>query len=312
MNSECPICKTLIINKPSIWKKLKGLSTCSRKCRGEYLRSYYRGNKNPNSKYQTNIAKFFGYKTLEIRSSAKKRKLECNITDNFLELLFNKQNGLCYYTSVPLKLVSNKETFKGLNQPDLDVLSVDRINSSLGYLENNVVLACNAVNKMKGSSSEIDFKNFLNFTNLQKSGCLLQVKKLTSDALLPQKNKLGDVGYDLFVHKVEDCGTYIKVYSGISIQPTIGFYLQMYPRSSIYKRNLFLANSVGICDNLYTGEYMGIFYKTKDYDPEKDIFIKGERFAQVVVAKYELVEIEEVNSLWEGGRGSLGFGSSGA
>ncbi len=312
MNKNCPVCNKEIYNKPSVWKKLKGLATCSRTCRGEYLRQYYLGNKNPNSKYKTPIETYFANKTTNIRSSAKKRKLDCNISNNFLLNQFEKQNGLCYYTSIPLKLTSTRDDkFSGEDQADMDVLSVDRLDSSKGYLEENIVLCCNGINKMKGNVNTEGLKKFLEFITLQKNNCKIDCKKLTPDAILPQKNKLGDAGYDLFVNRVEDCGHYLKIYSGLALQPSVGWYLQMYPRSSIYKKNLWLANSVGVCDNLYTGEYTGIFLKTKDYNPEKDIFIKGDRFAQIVPTKYEVVTFVEGNSLFEEGRGNNGYGSSG-
>jgi len=290
---------------------MKGLSTCSKKCRSSYLKQYYVGHKNPNNKYKTPIEKFFALKYSNLKSSAKKRKLDFNLTPGYLLELFEKQNGLCYYTGVPLKLTSDNDTFHSKNQPDLDCLSFDRRDNDKGYTQGNVVLTCNGLNKLKGAATEVDFINFLHFVTLEKSNCQLSIKKLRENCKLPMKNTLGDVGYDLFVDKVEDCGSYLKVYSGIAIQPSVGWYLQMYPRSSIYKKHLLLANSVGVCDNLYTGEYIGIFYKTSEYNSEKDRFNIGERFAQIVPNKYEMVEIVEVDEFFEGGRSTSGWGSSG-
>lgn len=50
--ARCIVCGTLIVRKPSYWLRLhKGPPSCSLKCRGEYLKTKYLGNANPNARY---------------------------------------------------------------------------------------------------------------------------------------------------------------------------------------------------------------------------------------------------------------------
>ena len=135
----------------------------------------------------------------------------------------------------------------------------------------------------------------------------LKVKKLYDDAELPSRVFDTDAGWDLFTHHIEDCGFYIKVYTGIAIEPDYDYYTTLYPRSSIYKYGLMLYNSIGLIDFSYRGEIIGILYKTADYSQPG----VGARLLQLVVQKSIPSEIIEVEQLTETKRGTGGLGSSG-
>lgn len=140
-----------------------------------------------------------------------------------------------------------------------------------------------------------------------KFDLITKVKLLDENMSLPFKKDYNDAGYDLSVSRLEDCGNYIKVYTGISIEPELGFYFMMVPRSSIYKKGLFLANSCAIIDNGYRGEIIGIFYKSNSYKlPEI-----GERVLQLIPQRQIQVEFVEANELSDTNRGEGGFGSTG-
>jgi hypothetical protein len=49
------------------------------------------------------------------------------------------QMGICAYTGIKMTTLPNTPYS----------VSVERINSSIGYTENNTILVCNAINKMK-------------------------------------------------------------------------------------------------------------------------------------------------------------------
>ena len=90
-----------------------------------------------------------------------------------------------------------------------------------------------------------------------------------------------------------------------------GYYL--YPRSSLSKTNLRLANSVGIIDSGYRGNIMGMFDYINGY--VNAIFVHGyERIVQLCSPTLGPIFIELVNSELELGiteRGENGFGSTG-
>ena len=151
-----------------------------------------------------------------------------------------------------------------------------------------------------------------------------KVKRLTPTAKLPEKTHATDTGWDLFVDRVENGPgrEQLTVYTGLAIQPDPGFYAQIYPRSSVAKKKLQLANSVGIIDEDYRGEIRLVFNKIPDgaggYDggyyltyPLDCHIAKGEKIAQLVVCWRFDTEWEEVTDLGDTARGAGGFGSTG-
>jgi dUTP pyrophosphatase len=84
----------------------------------------------------------------------------------------------------------------------------------------------------------------------------------------------------------------------------------MYPRSSVSKTNLRLANSVGIIDSGYRGNLIGVF----DVKDNKINIEKYTRLLQICSPTLDPINVELVSSLEELGltdRGSGGFGSTG-
>jgi dUTP pyrophosphatase len=83
----------------------------------------------------------------------------------------------------------------------------------------------------------------------------------------------------------------------------------MYPRSSISKTPLRVANSVGLCDAAYTGTLKAALHNT---DPNNDFIVKkGERYVQLAYPNLEEVSFMLVDELRDTTRGSGGFGSTG-
>jgi dUTP pyrophosphatase len=143
----------------------------------------------------------------------------------------------------------------------------------------------------------------------------IKIKKITDTAKLPTKNKNTDTGYDLYVDRFEEDESTIKIYTGISIEPEDGWWVEIAPRSSIFKYGLVLSNSIGIIDNGYRGEIMGIFWKigtiltssNKNFEKVKI----GDRLLQLYPKRLETIEFQETFNLTETDRNFGGFGSSG-
>ena len=84
---------------------------------------------------------------------------------------------------------------------------------------------------------------------------------------------------------------------------------QLYPRSSISKTKLRLANSVGIIDPNYRGYLIAAVDNISD---EAQHLKKGERYFQLIFIKLEKPSnVEIVSELSETDRGTGGFGSTG-
>jgi dUTP pyrophosphatase len=83
---------------------------------------------------------------------------------------------------------------------------------------------------------------------------------------------------------------------------------QLVPRSSIYKKGLIMANSVGIIDKSYRGELKApVWSMTKQSRVEA-----GERLFQIVLPTLgHIKHVRIVTELPETERGANGFGSSG-
>lgn len=69
-----------------------------------------------------------------------------HLRSSFLREQYERQQGKCYYTGVEMKLMTDKKS-------DPMIMSCDRIDSSKGYEEGNVVLCCLGINHLKGRHS---------------------------------------------------------------------------------------------------------------------------------------------------------------
>lgn len=97
--------------------------------------------------------------------------------------------------------------------------------------------------------------------------------------------------------------------TGLFIALPDGTEAQVRPRSGLAaKHGISVLNSPGTIDADYRGEVKVILVNLSN---EPFVVNPGERIAQMVVARYENVEWNEVESLDETERGAGGFGSTG-
>ena len=88
-----------------------------------------------------------------------------------------------------------------------------------------------------------------------------------------------------------------------------GYEAQVRPRSGLaLKHGITVLNTPGTIDADYRGE-VGVVLVNLSNEPFS--IEPGERIAQMVIAKYEQVELEEVEMLDETERGAGGYGHSG-
>lgn len=97
--------------------------------------------------------------------------------------------------------------------------------------------------------------------------------------------------------------------TGLYIALPEGYEAQIRPRSGLAaKHGVTVCNSPGTVDADYRGEIKVILV---NLSKEKFVINPGERIAQMVIAKYEKIEWDEVEVLNETERGAGGFGSTG-
>ncbi len=97
--------------------------------------------------------------------------------------------------------------------------------------------------------------------------------------------------------------------TGLFIELPKGLEAQVRPRSGMaYKHGISVLNSPGTIDSDYRGEIgvIAVNLSNEEYTIEK-----GERIAQLVIAKHERAEWVAVETLEETERGAGGFGSTG-
>jgi len=140
---------------------------------------------------------------------------------------------------------------------------------------------------------------------------VLKIKRLTSDAILPQYAHPGDAGLDLFANEHADIGPGDSgmVKTGISIELPKGTEAQVRPRSGLAaKHAITVLNTPGTIDEGYRGEVCVILI---NHGKKPFVVEKGMKIAQMVIAPVLTVNVEEAKDLSDTSRGTGGFGSTG-
>lgn len=134
-----------------------------------------------------------------------------------------------------------------------------------------------------------------------------------SSHALPSYETIASAGMDLRAHIVDTI--VLKplerkiIPTGLFMELPVGYEAQVRPRSGLAaKHGVSVLNSPGTIDADYRGEIGVILVNLSN-----DIFTinNGDRVAQMVIAKHERAEWNEVINLSETSRGEGGFGSTG-
>jgi dUTP pyrophosphatase len=131
------------------------------------------------------------------------------------------------------------------------------------------------------------------------------------DDLAPAKAHHDDAAYDLRsrVDIELEPGKATLVPTGLFLELPLGYEAQVRPRSGLaLKSSLTLLNSPGTVDAGYRGEVGAIMFNAGKSPFQVR---RGDRVAQMVVAKLPEVELLRAESLSETLRGEGGFGSTG-
>lgn len=97
--------------------------------------------------------------------------------------------------------------------------------------------------------------------------------------------------------------------TGLYLEIPVGYEVQVRPRSGLAaKKGITVLNAPGTIDADYRGEVCVILVNLSD---EPFTVERGERIAQLVLARHEVIEWEAVDALAESSRGAGGFGSTG-
>lgn len=134
--------------------------------------------------------------------------------------------------------------------------------------------------------------------------------------MIPSKAHPSDAGFDLTaIEKSNDEFGNIVYDTKIAIDIPEGYVGLIFPRSSVSRYTLTLANCVGVIDSGYTGSILLKMKPTAYYtwrsENELYEYSVGDKIGQLVILELPPVTFNEVEQLRTRTRGINGFGSSG-
>ena len=142
---------------------------------------------------------------------------------------------------------------------------------------------------------------------------IARVSRSAADIPLPAYATEGSAGMDVCAAVESDVvlepGQTALIPSGFAIALPQGYEAQVRPRSGLaIKHQVGILNAPGTIDSDYRGEVKVILtnFGTKNF-----VVGRGDRIAQMVIARYERARWEERDDLDQTGRGSGGFGHTG-
>jgi len=153
----------------------------------------------------------------------------------------------------------------------------------------------------------------------------IPIKKLHTDAVIPFYANPGDAGKDMTATTmvIDKYGN--RSYgTGIAMAIPFGYVGLLFPRSSVSKYTLSLANCVGVIDSGFRGEISFKFKPTTIFQPGRNpqtfeayplepkyCYDIGDRIGQIMIIPYEQYEFMETDDLDDTERGAGGYGSTG-
>lgn len=178
----------------------------------------------------------------------------------------------------------------------------------------------------------------------------IKIKRLSDKAIIPAYAHVTDAGMDIVATRrwTDEYGN-ICYGTDLAFELPEGYVMLIFPRSSVSKYDLTLANSVGVLDCGYQGELIFKFKpslavsqlgtpegdsddETWDLDDEnvgvaipgvnpyinptchyidERVYEVGDRIGQIIILPYPSIQFEEVEEFGESERGTGGFGSTG-
>jgi dUTP pyrophosphatase len=142
---------------------------------------------------------------------------------------------------------------------------------------------------------------------------ITRLSEATRDVPLPSYATEGSAGMDVCAAVEGEIilkpGTTSLIPTGFAIALSAGYEAQIRPRSGLaIKHEIGIMNSPGTIDADYRGE-VGIVLT--NHGRSDFVVRRGDRIAQMVIARYARVEWSETGSLDETSRGTGGFGHTG-
>ena len=148
-------------------KKLNRKNFCSRTCVGKNnIKNFGDGSNNYDiSKHSANRRDDYTKFKYHFRNVLKRNK-EVDVTIEDLKELWEQQNGICPYLKIKLHL----NTYSKIKKDPIISASLDRIDSSKGYVKGNIQWISRSMNYLKNDMTEQQIQEVINLIQRQKKG----------------------------------------------------------------------------------------------------------------------------------------------
>jgi dUTP pyrophosphatase len=143
---------------------------------------------------------------------------------------------------------------------------------------------------------------------------IVPFKKLSPNAVTPSYAKDGDAGLDIsaITYTINKEHSFIEYHTGLAFEIPKGYVGLLFPRSSVSKTDLRLANAVGVVDSGYRGEITFRYkFEKGTYFASLKRFQEGDRIGQLLILPYPEIQLNEHSELSDSERGEGGYGSTG-
>lgn len=139
----------------------------------------------------------------------------------------------------------------------------------------------------------------------------IRFKKLHASAQSPAHASKGAAGFDLVCTGINWNADkkMVKYHTGLAVEIPEGHVGLLFPRSSISKTGLRVANGTGVIDSDYRGE-ITLVCDIVSHNLA-DLYEIGERIGQLLIVPLPYVEWVESDGLSDTERGTGGYGSTG-
>ena len=141
----------------------------------------------------------------------------------------------------------------------------------------------------------------------------MKIRIISKSGRIPEYKAEGASGMDLKAYLSQPVTLHpmerMLVPTGLYMELPPGYEAQARARSGLaIKHGIGLVNGIGTIDSDYRGE---LCIPLINWGSEDFVINDGDRIAQLVIARYEKVEVELTDSLEETERGEGGFGHTG-
>jgi dUTP pyrophosphatase len=294
----CDVCTTFV-PLTEFHKNAARIDGCAPYCKKCEKIKYWAKDLNKKKAKLKTLNGWINWSCIRKRGECRKHGIPCDLTYEILLDKWYYQRGRCFYSNVPMEF----------NTRSLKSATLERLDSSVGYVATNIVWASKAMNYMKNDASYGEFKEFLADMGIH-SMPRCEYKPLSADAVVPCRAKPFDAGMDIYA--INDIvlvpKEFTEIKTGVAMSAPDGYYFTIEGRSSLFKHGVEPVR--GIIDASYTGEITVVLFNVSSMPyPIK----KGERVAQLIMHKVYRPDIVVVDdfSIDHRNRGNAGYGSTG-